>query len=53
MWPGWDLLIIAGFSVVIYYWAYFSRLSRGEMLKIVGPESASPPEEGLAPAAGS
>jgi amino acid transporter len=53
MWPGWDLLIIAGFSVVIYYWAYFSRLSRDEMLKIVGRESASPPEEGLAPAAGS
>jgi len=52
MWPGWDLLIIAGFSVVIYYWAYFSRLPRDEMLKIVGRESASPPEEGLAPSAG-
>jgi amino acid transporter len=53
MWPGWDLLIIAGFSVVIYYWAFYSRLSRDEMLKIVGRESASPPEEGLAPSAGS
>jgi amino acid transporter len=50
---GWDLLIVAGFSVVIYYWAYFSKLSRDEMLKIVGRESASPPEEGLAPSAGS
>ena len=38
--PGWDLLLIAGFSLVIYYWAYMSRLPRDEMLKIVARESA-------------
>ena len=52
---GWDLLIVAGFSVVIYYWAYFSKLSRDEMLKIVGREAVpdSTPPAGTAPAADS
>ena len=36
---GWDLLLIAGFSIAIYYWAIYSRLSRDEMLKIVGLEA--------------
>jgi amino acid transporter len=36
---GWDLLLIAGFSLAIYYWAVFSRLPRDEMLKIVGLEA--------------
>ena len=38
---GWDLLLIAGFALVIYYWAYISRLPRDEMLKIVARESVS------------
>jgi amino acid transporter len=52
---GWDLLIVAGFSVVIYYWAYFSKLPRDEMLKIVGREavSGSATGNGPAPATGS
>jgi amino acid transporter len=51
---GYDLLIIAAFSLVIYYWAFMSRLPRDEMLKIIGRESApaSTPEGGTAPAAG-
>jgi amino acid transporter len=51
---GYDLLIIAAFSLAIYYWAFISRLPRDEMLKIIGRESvsASTPEGGTAPAAG-
>jgi hypothetical protein len=50
---GIDLLIVAVFSVVIYYWAYFSRLPREEMLAIVARESdeANEPGQGPAPAA--
>jgi amino acid transporter len=36
---GIDLLVLAGFALVIYYWAYFTRLPREEMLKIVARES--------------
>jgi len=49
---GWDLLIVAAFAVGIFYWAFYSKLSRDEMLKIVGLEAAKPPEAGAAPAAG-
>jgi amino acid transporter len=50
---GWDLLIVAAFSVAIFYWAYFTRLPRDEMLAIVARESAKAhePGEGPAPAA--
>jgi len=36
----WDLVIIAVFSLVIYYWAMFTRLPREEMLEIVGEQSS-------------
>ena len=32
----WDMLIVAVFSVVIFYWAMATRLPREEMLKLVG-----------------
>jgi amino acid transporter len=49
---GIDLLVITGFSLVIYYWALWSRLPRDEMLKIVGLEAErSNAESGGAPAA--
>jgi amino acid transporter len=36
----WDLVVVAGFSLVIYYWAQFTRLPREEMLEIVGDQSS-------------
>ncbi|HEX4062005.1 MAG TPA: APC family permease [Streptosporangiaceae bacterium] len=47
---GIDLLIIAAFSLVIYYWAYYSRLSREEMLKIVNEQSTTQLDPPGAPA---
>ena len=35
----WDMLIIAGFSVVIYYWAMATKLPREEMLMLVNKQS--------------
>jgi len=38
----WDMLIVAGFSLVIYYWAMATKLSRAEMLDLVGRQAAVP-----------
>jgi amino acid transporter len=35
----WDMLIVAAFSVVIYYWAMRTKLSRDEMLLLVNRQS--------------
>ena len=35
----WDMLIVAAFSVVIYYWAMATKLSREEMLMLVNRQS--------------
>jgi amino acid transporter len=35
----WDILIIAVFSLVIYYWAMATKLSRKEMLNLIGRQS--------------
>ena len=43
----WDLVIIAAFSLGIYYWALFTKLPREEMLALVNAQSAEqdvPPE---------
>jgi amino acid transporter len=40
----WDLGIIAVFSLVIYFWAMYTKLPREEMLEIVGEQSAAKPE---------
>lgn len=36
----WDLVVIAAFSLVIYYWAMAVKLPRGEMLALVAAQSA-------------
>ena len=43
----WDLLVVAGFSLIIYYWAQATRLSRNEMLNLVNRQSGETPEPRL------
>jgi amino acid transporter len=52
----WDMLVVVGFSLIIYLWAYLSRLPRQETLDLVarqaGPADtghAQPPPAGAAP----
>ncbi len=40
-----DMLIVAAFSLVIYFWAMYQRLPREEMLKLVGAQSGVEPAE--------
>jgi amino acid transporter len=40
--PWGDLIIVAIFSLIIYYWAMATRLPREEMLKAVGQQSDEP-----------
>jgi amino acid transporter len=40
-----DMLIVAAFSLVIYFWAMYQRLPREEMLKLVGAQSGVEPPE--------
>jgi amino acid transporter len=35
----WDMLVVAGFSLFIYYWALWSRLPRGEVQRLVELQS--------------
>jgi amino acid transporter len=35
----WDMLVVALFSIVIYFWAQATRLPRDEMLELVGRQS--------------
>jgi amino acid transporter len=43
----WDMLIVAVFSLAIYYWAMASRLPKEEMLRLVEAQSGiEPPERG-------
>ena len=35
----WDMLVVAGFSLAIYYWAMYTRLPRDEMLLLVNRQS--------------
>jgi amino acid transporter len=44
----WDMVAVAGFSLIIYYWAMFTRLSSDEMLNLVERQSAE--EEPAGPA---
>jgi len=37
----WDIVVVAAFSVAIYYWAMYSRLSRDEMLALVNKQAAA------------
>jgi amino acid transporter len=35
----WDMLVVALFSLAIYYWAMYTRLPRDEMLNLVGRQA--------------
>jgi amino acid transporter len=41
----WDMLVVAAFSLVIYYWAMFTRLPEEEMLNLVERQSGEEPPE--------
>jgi amino acid transporter len=40
----WDFLVVAGFSLIIYYWAQATRLRRDEMLNLVNRQSGEAPD---------
>jgi hypothetical protein len=41
----WDMVVVAAFSLAIFYWAQFTKLPRAEMLDLVGRQSAAPADE--------
>jgi amino acid transporter len=42
----WDIVVVAGFSLAIYYWAMFSRLPKDEMLELVNRQASEQDPEG-------
>ena len=40
----WDILVVFGFSMIIYFWAQRVRLSRSEMLDLVNRQAGTAPE---------
>ncbi len=45
----WDMLVVAGFSLLIYYWAMAVKLPRREMLNLVDRQAAHSDELPEAP----
>jgi amino acid transporter len=45
----WDMLVVAGFSLIIYYWAMATKLPREEMLDLVKRQAGQqePPDTGI------
>ncbi len=43
----WDIVIVAVFSLIIYYWAMATKLPREEMLRLVGMQAGEEPPERL------
>ncbi len=43
----WDMVVVAVFSLAIYYWAMATRLPKDEMLRLVGAQATEPEPEGL------
>jgi amino acid transporter len=45
----WDILVVAAFSVAIYFWAMYTRLPREEMLALVNKQGDEPelPDTGI------
>jgi amino acid transporter len=41
----WDMVVVAAFSLVIYFWAMAAKLSRAEMLNLVERQSGEEPPE--------
>jgi amino acid transporter len=44
----WDIILVAGFALAIYAWAYFAALPRDEILEIIGEQSGSGAEAAAA-----
>jgi amino acid transporter len=40
----WDMLLVAGFSLAIYFWAQYTKLPREEMLALVEAQSGTEPD---------
>jgi amino acid transporter len=38
----WDIVIVAAFSLIIYYWAMATKLPRAEMLRLVSAQAGEP-----------
>jgi hypothetical protein len=45
----WDMLVVAGFSLIIYFWAMAVKLSRAEMMNLVNRQAAHTDELPPAP----
>jgi amino acid transporter len=43
----WDMVVVAAFSLIIFYWAQYSRLSREEMMLLVSKQAEEPAPEPL------
>jgi amino acid transporter len=41
---GWDFLVVAVFSLAIYYWAMYTKLPRDEMLRLVEAQAGTTPD---------
>jgi amino acid transporter len=41
----WDMLVVAGFSLAIFYWAQAAKLKRADMLDLVARQSAAPVDD--------
>src|SRR5713101_5133982 len=41
----WDMVAVAGFSLIIYFWAMATKLSKAEMLNLVERQSGEEPPE--------
>src|SRR5215467_8056191 len=41
----WDMVAVAGFSLIIYYWAMATKLPKAEMTRLVGAQSGVEPGE--------
>ena len=43
----WDIVVVAAFSLIIYFWAQRVRLPRAEMLELVNRQAGEAPEPRL------
>ena len=43
----WDIVVLAAFSLIIYYWAMRTKLPRNEMLELVNRQAHEAPEPRL------
>jgi len=46
----WDMVVVAAWSLVIFYWAMATKLPREEMMNLVNRQASENPEDDLPPA---